>query len=322
MIKETKRQVFFPLLYMLLGALLLTTVLVIQSFRNPGDDPEDKDNFDYYVVKSPVIPKNLEFAGENVPLDYFDIRESLDRELLVNTYFHSQTMWVIKRANRYFRLIEPVLEKYGIPDDFKYLAVTESNLSNVVSPAGAAGFWQLLSGTANDYGLEVNDEIDERYNIEKSTEAACKYFKESYDTYENWTLVAASYNAGRKGINLQVERQKETNYYDLLLNDETARYMFRILAFKIIMNNPSKYGFNIRKEDLYPPVPTYDVIVDTSVDDFADFAKSYGINYKLLKIFNPWLREKYLTNKNRKTYVIKIPEKGYRNYEKLMRHSD
>ncbi len=322
MIKETKRQVFFPLLYMLLGALLLTTILVIQSFRNPGDDPEGKDNFDYYVVKSPVIPKSLEFAGENVPLDYFDIRESLDRELLVNTYFHSQTMWVIKRANRYFRLIEPVLKKYGIPDDFKYLAVTESNLSNVVSPAGAAGFWQLLSGTAKDYGLEVNDEIDERYNIEKSTETACKYFKESYDTYGNWTMVAASYNAGRKGINLQVERQKETNYYDLLLNDETARYLFRILAFKIIMNNPSNYGFNIRKEDLYPPVPTYDVIVDTSVDDFADFAKSYGINYKLLKIFNPWLREKYLTNKNRKTYVIKIPEKGYRNYEKLMRHSD
>ena len=319
--KVTRRQVFFPLFYMLLGAAFLATILVIQSFTDPNNDKDD-NNFSYYVVKSPEIPNKLEFAGEKVPLDYFDVRESLDRELLVNTYFHSQTMWVIKKANRYFRIIEPVLKKFGIPDDFKYLAVVESNLSNVVSPAGAVGFWQILSGTANDYGLEVNDEVDERYDIEKSTEAACKFFKESYDTYENWTMVAASYNVGRRGINLQIERQKETDYYDLLLNDETARYLFRVLAIKIIMSNPSKYGFNIRKEDLYPSVPTYDVIVDTSVEDFADFAKSYGINYKLLKIFNPWLREKYLTNKNRKTYVIKIPEKGYRDYEKLMRHSD
>ncbi len=320
--KKTKRQVFFPVFYMLLGAAILATIFVIQSFTDPNDSTDENEDFNYYVVKSPEIPKDLKFAGEKVPLNYFDIRESLDREMLVNTYFHSQTMWVIKRANRYFRIIEPVLKKYGIPDDFKYLAVVESNLSNVVSPAGAVGFWQLMTGTAQDYGLEVNDEVDERYDVEKSTEAACKYLNESYDLYQNWTMVAASYNAGRKGINLQIERQKETNYYDLLLNDETARYLFRVLAFKIIMKDPSKYGFNLRKEDLYPPIPTYDVVVDTTVDDFADFAKSYGINYKLLKFFNPWLREKYLTNKNRKSYVIKIPEQGFRDYEKLMNDSD
>ena len=258
-------------------------------------------------VTSPYIPESVSFCGENVPLEYFDVFESLERELLVNTYFHSQTALYIKKAGRYFPVIEPILKKYEVPDDFKYLAMAESGLMNVVSPAGARGFWQILDGTATDYGLEVNDEVDERYHVEKATEAACKYLLDSYRIYNNWTMVAASYNAGRRGVDRQVDRQGEETYYDLLLNDETARYVFRIIAIKLVLENPEKYGFYIPADEIYKPYKHRVVAVATSIPDLAEFAQLNGTNYKLLKYLNPWLRDKKLTNSRQKEYFIRIP---------------
>ena len=254
----------------------------------------------------------MDFAGEKVPLDDPDIRERLDRELLVNTYWQSNGLLIIKRAHKYFPIIEPMLEEYGIPDDFKYLAVAESALQNNSSPAGAAGFWHFLKGTGKEYGLEINDYVDERYNLELSTKVAAEYLKSSKKRFGSWTLAAAAYNAGNAGINKQQTRQKSTgDYYDLLLNEETSRYIFRILAFKEILSDPYKYGFNYREKDLYNLVPTYKVKVDTAVTDFANFAQKFGISYKVLKLHNPWLRETYLKNASGKEYYIEIPEKGY-----------
>ena len=239
-----------------------------------------------------------------------DTRESLDREILVNTYWQSQTLLYIKRANRYFPMIESILKKYGVPSDFKYMAVAESGLTNAVSPADAVGFWQLLEGTAKDYGLEVNNEIDERYHLEKSTQVACRFILDSYKKYGSWTMAAASYNAGRNGIDTQIERQKETGYYKLLLGEETSRYIYRILSYKLLISDPSKFGFHLGEDDLYPDIPGYEVSIEGSVPDFAEFAQRYGISYKILKLFNPWLREAYLTNKQARTYYIKIPRDG------------
>jgi hypothetical protein len=265
-----------------------------------------------YQIFALDIPAEIEFAGEKVPVEHFDVYESFDRELLINTYWQSQTLLFIKRAHRFFPVIEPILKANNIPDDFKYLALAESGLTNSISPAGAVGFWQFLSGTAKDYGLVVNDEVDERYHLEKSTEAACKFLQESYNTYDNWTMAAASYNAGRRGINNQVFIQKETDYYDLLLNEETARYLFRILAIKAILENPEEYGFLYRKQDLYQPLGYYEVKLDSTIDDFAEFAKTFGTNYKLLKFHNPWLRKPFLNNRNKKVYTIKIPMENSR----------
>jgi len=267
---------------------------------------------DGYAVYGVEIPARVTFAGEPVPLDLFDVKESLDRELLSNTYFHSQTIRLIKLANRYFPQIEPVLREHHIPDDFKYLAVAESGLAQMVSPAKAVGFWQLLRGTALEYGLEVNQEIDERYHVVKSTEVACSYLAESFGKYGNWTMTAASYNAGRRGVDREIERQKKENYYDLLLNEETARYLYRVLAFKLIFEDQEAYGFNLSGNDLYPEVPTYTVVIDSAVADFADFAFQHGTNYKILKYFNPWLRDNKLDNPSRKSYEITLPRKGYR----------
>ena len=274
--------------------------------NNNKDNPKRN-----YAIFSIDTPEKLDFAGESVPVDQIDIREALDREILTNTYWQSQTFLFIKRANRFFPVIESVLNKYGVPSDFKYLPIAESGLLNIISPAKATGYWQFLESTAREYGLEVNSEIDERYHIEKSTEAACKFILESYNKYGSWTMAAASYNAGRKGLNTQINRQKETHYYDLLLAEETSRYIFRILSFKLIISNPSDYGFYFEPDDLYPEIPTYDVSVEGEVKDFAEFAKRYGISYKVLKLLNPWLREAFLTNKEGKTYYIKIPRDGY-----------
>lgn len=265
-------------------------------------------------VSSVKIPDSITFAGEEVPVDLFYVKESFDRELTVNTYWHSSTLLLLKKAPRYFPMIEPILKENGIPDDFKYICVIESGLSQAVSPDNAVGFWQFLKGTGKDYGLEINKEVDERYHIEKSTEAACKYFNDAYEDYQNWTMVAASYNAGKRGINRQVERQKVENYYDLLLNEETERYIFRVLAMKAIFENPGDYMFNLKEENLYPPIPTNIVKVDTAVKSWADFAFQFGINYRILKEFNPWLRQSYLTNNEGKTYKIKIPQKEYLKY--------
>ncbi len=280
----------------------------------PSDETMEKKIINDYNVYALPLPEAMDFAGEPVPLDNPDIRERMDRELLVNTYWQSNGLLIFKRAHKYFPIIEPLLEKYGLPDDFKYLAVAESGLQNNRSPAGAAGFWHFLKGTGREYGLEINDYVDERYNLEMATRVAAEYLKSSKERFGSWTMAAAAYNAGNGGISKQVKRQKsDNNYYNLLLNDETSRYIFRILAFKEILSNPKKYGFNFRSKDLYKNIPTYKVKVDTAVTDFADFAKHFGISYKVLKIHNPWLRDTYLKNTSGKEYFIEIPEKGYYN---------
>ncbi|CAL2091431.1 membrane-bound lytic murein transglycosylase D [Tenacibaculum sp. 190524A05c] len=262
---------------------------------------------DTYEVKAVKVPEYIEFAGERVPLEKADIFERLDRELLVNTYWQSNALLLIKRANKFFPLIEPLLKKYNLPDDFKYLCVAESALIQVPSHKGAAGYWHFLRATGRQYGLEVNDNVDERYNLELSTKAAAKYLNDSKKKFGSWTLAAAGYNAGNARISKRLKEQKVSNYYDLLLNVETGRYVFRILALKEIMTNPKKYGFLYEKEDLYTFPKVKEIIVDTAIDDIADFAKQYNITYKELKLVNPWLRETKLVNRSGKEYKLKIP---------------
>jgi hypothetical protein len=265
--------------------------------------PETKTEF-----KAVKIPDAISFAGEKVPLEQFDVRESLDRELLSNAYFHSQTIRYLKLAPRFFPVIEPILKERGIPDDFKYLAVAESGFNpRAVSSAGAVGFWQFLKGTGEQYGLEISNEIDERYHIEKSTVAACKYLRDAYNKYGNWTLAAASYNGGMARVQSQQTRQKMTGYYDLLFVEETQRYVFRIAALKLIMENPEEYNFSVGEEDKYSIIKTRDAEITGPVKNFADFAIEQGTSYKLLKDFNPWLRDDKLTNAAGKKYILKIP---------------
>ncbi|WP_373056021.1 lytic transglycosylase domain-containing protein [Zunongwangia sp. H14] len=264
-----------------------------------------------YRIKALKVPRNLDFAGEPVPLEDPDVYERLDRELLVNTYWQSNALLLMKRANKYFPIIEPILKEEGVPDDLKYLAVIESGLTQAVSPARAIGFWQIMEGTGEDYGLEINSNVDERYNIEKATRVAARYLKKAKEKFGSWTLAASAYNAGNAGIARQLERQKVSDYYDLLLGEETGRYVFRLLALKEIMTSPQKYGFDLEEDDLYAYIPTFKVEVDTVVHDFPDFAKQFGINYKILKIHNPWLRDDHLNNASRKKYEIDIPENGY-----------
>jgi len=262
-------------------------------------------------VEALDIPRVMTFAGESVPLQDTDVRERLDREIHVNTYWHSNMLLMIKKANRFFSEIEPLLKKYNLPDDFKYLAVAESGLDNVTSSAGASGFWQFMRATGKQYGLEINSYVDERYNLELATKVASEYLRNSKELFGSWTNAAAAYNAGNAGISKQMKRQDATDYYNLLLNPETGRYVFRILAFKEILSNPEKYGFFVDQDDLYQAIPTNTIVVDTPIEDFAKFAKQQGINYKILKIHNPWLRDTFLKNASEKKYYIKIPKPGY-----------
>lgn len=264
-----------------------------------------------YKITSIDIPEDLNFAGESVPMEDPEVMERIDREFLVNTYWQSNALLLMKRAHKYFPIIEPILAKHGIPDDFKYLAVAESGLQNVVSPAGATGFWQIMRATGKEYGLEINDNVDERYHIEKSTEVACRYLAKYKEKFGNWTLAAASYNAGAGAINKYLGIQKVDTYYNLLLGQETGRYVFRIMAIKEILSHPEKYGFEISEDDMYKAVPSFTVDVDVPVANFADFANTYEINYKVLKRHNPWLREPHLNNNSRKKYTLEIPNKGY-----------
>jgi len=264
------------------------------------------------VFSSPYIPEVVEFAGEPLPVHLFDVRESLERELIVNMNFHSSTLQYLKRVTRYFPVIEPILAANGIPDDFKYLSLIESDFRNRISPAGATGFWQFMRAAALDYGLEMNSEVDERYHLEKSTVAACRYLNDAYRIFGSWTMAAASYNMGRAGLTAQVRRQQVNNYYDLLLNEETSRYIFRIAAVKLILNDPERYGFYVPENRKYQPIPYTEVEVRTSVPDLIDFAFRHQTNYKMLRYLNPWLSDVKLTNASRKTYVIRIPAEGFR----------
>lgn len=261
-----------------------------------------------YVVRALQLPTQLDFAGENVPLTQWDVREALDKELLVNTYWQSHTILILKRSARYFPIIESILKKNGIPEDFKYLPVIESDLSNLISPAQAVGFWQFLKTTGTHYGLEVTDEVDMRYQVEASTEAACRYLKDAYNRFGSWSLAAASYNCGIAGLAKQIGRQSENNYYKLLLNDETSRYIFRMLAMKIIIENPEGYGFKVPADERYPELKFTELKVDTAITDLVQFSKSRGFTYKTLKLYNPWLRDVKLSNKQLKSYYIHIPQ--------------
>ncbi len=297
--------------YRLLWPLSLLVVLLISSTLPNFTSDEDYQTAltDHNKVFSIIPPSSLSFAGESVPLERFYVEEALENELTVNTYWHSSTLLLMKRANRWFPVIEPILEKNGIPEDFKYLAVAESGLKNIVSPAGATGFWQIMKGTGREYGLEINSGIDERYHLEKSTEVACQYLLKAYEKYGNWTLAAASYNAGMSRISKETVRQNESKYYDMNFGTETGRYVYRILALKQILSDPAKYGFHLRNDDLYLPYQTELVKVNATIDDLSGFAKKHGMNYKELKIYNPWLRQAYLPDESRRTYHIKVPKK-------------
>jgi hypothetical protein len=306
--KEIKHIALSILIIIALGM----GIKLLTYSENPTDAVKNDYLLSYkkeYKIFSPPLPTKLDFCGEGVPLDTFYVSEQLDREILVNTYWHSNALLLFKRANRWLPVIEPILRENKVPDDFKYLALIESGLQNITSPAGAKGYWQLMEKTAKQYGLIVNKEVDERYNVEKATVAACKYLKDAHQRFGSWTLAAASYNMGMGGLNKRLTQQEAKSYYDLLLNEETARYIYRTLAIKVIFNNPSKYGFTLREMDLYPPLSYHTVEVDSSVTSWLAFAQEQNISYKLLKELNPWLRTTKLTNSSRRTYQIKIPNK-------------
>jgi len=279
----------------------------------PHEKLVDTSYVKQYKVYALTLPKNLQFANEKVPLNLPDIKERIDREFLVNTYWQSNGFLMFKRAHKYFPVIEKILAEEGVPDDFKYLAVIESGLTNAVSPAGAKGFWQIMKTTGREYGLEINSNVDERYNLVKATHVACKYLKDAKEKLGSWTLAAASYNAGMTGMLKQISRQKVDGYYDLLLGSETSRYVPRIVAVKYIMMQPHKFGYQFDKKDMYQSIPTFSVKVDTPITDIARFARKFDINYKVLKLHNPWLRDNFLNNKSGKVYEINIPEKEYYN---------
>jgi membrane-bound lytic murein transglycosylase D len=309
---------FLKSVLMVLGVFFVISTLIfaVQSNQEMNTISEENATIERsvaegYRISAINIPEDLNFAGEVVPQDDPEIMERVDREFLVNTYWQSNALLLMKRAHKYFPVIEPILAKHGIPDDFKYLAVAESGLENVVSSARATGFWQIMKATGKQYGLEINANVDERYHLEKSTEVACRYLNWHKKKYGNWTLAAAAYNTGTGSVDKYLGIQKVNDYYDLLLGQETGRYVFRIMAIKEILSHPEKYGFDIKKEDLYSAVPTFKVEVNKPVLSFADFAQQYEINYKILKRHNPWLREAHLNNQSGKKYTIEVPLKGH-----------
>lgn len=310
---KSKKSNFY---YFLLGitltiglGFLIITFLLTNNTTNANGNPDENFPQGYRIV-SPEIPTYLEFAGEKIPTENFEVYERMEREFLSNTYWHSATILAIKRAHRWFPVIEPILKKNNIPDDFKYLSVAESNLENVVSPAGATGFWQFMKEAGEKYGLEINLQVDERYHVEKSTEAACRYLQDSYNMFGSWITSAASYNMGQDGINKQQVRQKAKNYFNLVLNSETSRFVARIVSLKYILQNPEKYGFDVKDEEKYKPLEFSEITLDSSVADLADYAKILKVNYFILKMYNPWLRDSTLTNKLRTAYTIKLPSEG------------
>ena len=297
----------------LIGAAAAVTLSLAQSNDEQLETYEGTDqdflSFDQidHLTHDIELPQSLTFCGEEVPLDLFYVRERLERELLVNTYRHSTTILQLKRTTRWFPVMEPLMEQQGLPNDFKYLAMIESELTNVVSPSKAVGFWQFLESTGKEYGLEINKEVDMRYNVEKETVAACKYLKESYRKFGSWTSAAAAYNCGNGRISRTMDEQRVDSYYDMRLPEETQRYVFRILALKLITENPEKYGFQIGSNGWYQPLETKTVTVTQSIPNLVDFAFEQGTNYKMLKYFNPWLRSTSLTISAGNSYDIKIP---------------
>ncbi len=263
-------------------------------------------------VTVPPIPDKVDFAGEEVPLHYFDVRESLIREVTSLSYFHGTMLYIMQLDNRYGSEIKSILIEEGVPEDLYYICIAESGIQPVVSPAGAAGYWQFLPGTAREYGLVVDNEVDERYNIQKSTKAAAAYFKKAYSEFGSWAMAAASYNTGFKNVRYRMDIQSQSNYFDTQFVDETARYLFRALAFKIILNNREIYGFDIPQEYLYRKLEFYEVTVNGSIDNWSDFAREHNTNFKLIKMYNQWIRANYLQNRSRRTYIVRVPTPNFR----------
>ncbi|MEI7499136.1 MAG: lytic transglycosylase domain-containing protein [Bacteroidota bacterium] len=309
--------------YYFLGGLglILTCILSVCAVLDVKNQDKEYKGLFYRHTKvfTPELPSKADFAGEEVPQELYYVREAFEREIIASTFMHSSSILMFKRANRWFPIIEPILKKNGIPDDFKFLALAESNLANVVSPAGAEGYWQFIKPTGQKYGLEINDNVDERYNMEKATQAACEYFKDSFKHFKNWTLVAASYNRGMDGLDQALEKQEVAGYYDLYLNDETARYIFRIIAMKEVYNNPVRYGFYLCERDFYPEIQSRFVTIDTTISNLPAFAKRQLINYRILREMNPWIQNYTLPNKSRKIYLFKIPKEGALNYDTLIK---
>lgn len=306
---------------------IIATAAVIASINLSNSDLEKTESERPQVLSmtaSVEIPEEMTFAGEKIHFDRYDLRERMDRELNSFTYFHSTTMLLFKRANRIFPIIEPILKQEGVPDDLKYLAVIESSLDpRAVSPARATGLWQLLSGTAQELGLEVSSEVDERYHISKSTVAACRFLKDAYRRYGSWSAAVMSYNGGKARITSELSKQQAEEALDLWLVEETSRYYFRMMAIKSLFENPSKYGFILRGDQLYKPMEFKEVNVSTAIPNLASFARENGITYAQLKDFNSWLRDTKLTNKLGKTYTILIPTREslyYKKGEKIKIH--
>ena len=295
----------------ILSSALITAALVwfpVNTVAEPVSEPQTRD--DFATVISPDIPSGMTFCGKKVDFDRNDMYERFDREMTSLIYGHGTTMLMIKRANKYFPILAPILKANGVPADIIYLACTESSLNpRAYSPAKAAGMWQFIASTAKQYGLEVNDEVDERYNIEKATAAACRYLKKGLQKYGDWPTVMASYNAGMARISGELEKQISDNSFDLYLNEETSRYVFRIMAIKSLLENPAAYGYHLNANQLYRNVECKTVEVSGPVENWAAWAKKQGISYAQLKEENPWIRSRSLTNKTGKTYQVKIPKK-------------
>jgi hypothetical protein len=291
----------------LVGVVFILTASTTTNWRSAFSTNEPDPSYKVYALE---VPQKIEFAGEVMELKRPDLKERLDRELLVNTYWQSNMMLLIKRANKYFPTIERILEAEGIPEDFKYLAVIESGLSNVRSPKGASGFWQIMRTTGREMGLEVNNNVDERYHLELATRVACRYLKKAKEKLGSWTLAAAAYNRGMTGIRKKLATQEVDSYYDLYLGSETSRYIFRILAIKEIMKEPRRYGFVYTPQDLYQPQTIRTVGLDTAITNLSRFAQQMKIDYNQLKLHNPWLMQNHLNNKSRKYYEIAIPTAG------------
>jgi hypothetical protein len=303
--------------YTLLLASFLTIVVFASYGKKKEGNTEEPATVESVakipqVIKAIDLDKPFTLAGERVPMENPDVYERMDRELSVNTYWHSTTLLNIKNAYKYFPIIEKIMAEEGLPDDFKYLAIAESNLRNATSPAGAKGLWQFMRETGKYYDLEVNSEVDERYHLEKSTRAACNYLKDYYKRFKSWTLSAAAYNMGGTRLKREMDAQRGKTYYDLNLNQETDRYVFRIIAIKEVIGNPERFGFYLDNDEGYEPMTDFSIIeVDGPIPNLGDFALKNGISYRTLKVYNPWLRSSKLTNAARKTYEIKIPNKKF-----------
>jgi len=304
----TSQKKYFWLIFTIVPLFLAVILTAVSNKEIVPHQQENEPEYYNNVIASPYIPDKLTFAGEEVPLDIYWVRERLDRELINVVYQHSRTLQTMKRTPRFFPVIEKILKEEGVPDDFKYLCVAESNLENVISPAKATGYWQFLESTAKSFGLQINDEVDERYHLEISTRAACKYLKGSKRSLGSWALAAAAYNMGEGRLKKNKVSQQTDEYWDMFLNEETSRYIYRILAYKIVFENPEKYGLKVRENELYYPVPCDEIDINKSIPSLEAFALEKGISYLELKILNPWLRSTKLTIGN-KEYKIKIPKK-------------